>query len=286
MIQRVISTIILWSALVGLIWFFGPQAAVWALALIGLIAQHEFYEILSKRGMQPFNKLGVSLGAAMLLGPYYIGTVLMQWTEPGRTSIFLAINAGILAAAVILCCVRILNEREPQHRVEALLATVFGLVLIPFLLQFFVLVFFLGRNETSGLLLAVWLLAVTKFCDTGALLTGLAIGRTKMAPSISPKKTWEGAAGGVVVSVLVGALLAHLFRGWMPEGFSVGFAAAAAVPVAVFGIIGDLVESMIKRLADVKDSGRTIPGIGGAFDLLDSVLLAAPVGYLIFLAAL
>lgn len=286
MIHRVFSTIALWSTLVGLIWVFGPQAAVWALALIGLIAQHEFYAILSKRGMQPFNKLGVFLGAAMLLGPYYIGTVLMHWAEPGRTSVFLAINSGILAAAILLCCVRILNEREPQHRVEALLATVFGLVLIPFLLQFFVLVFFLGKDETSGLLLAVWLLAVTKFCDTGALLTGMAIGRTKMAPSISPKKTWEGAAGGVVVSVLVGSLLAYLFRNWLPEGFTVAFAAAAAVPVAVFGIIGDLVESMIKRLADVKDSGKTIPGIGGAFDLLDSVLLAAPVGYLIFLAAL
>jgi phosphatidate cytidylyltransferase len=66
----------------------------------------------------------------------------------------------------------------------------------------------------------------------------------------------------------------------------VTIAAAAAIPVAVFGIIGDLVESMIKRLAEVKDSGAMVPGIGGAFDLIDSVLLAAPVGYLIFLIAL
>ncbi|HUG09604.1 MAG TPA: phosphatidate cytidylyltransferase [Opitutaceae bacterium] len=286
MIKRVISTVVLWSGLVGLIWFFGPQAAVWAIALIGVLAQHEFYAILSKRGMQPFNKLGVTLGACMLLGPYYIGTMLMDGSQPGRTSVFLAINTGILAAAILLCCVRILNEREPQHRVEALLATVFGLVLIPFLLQFFVCIFFLGRDVESGLLLAVWLLAVTKFCDTGALLTGLAIGRTKMAPSISPKKTWEGAAGGVLVAVLVGAGLAHLLRDALPEQFTVMIAAAAAIPVAVFGIIGDLVESMIKRLADVKDSGTMVPGIGGAFDLIDSVLLAAPVGYLIFLIAL
>jgi len=285
-IQRVLSTVVLWSALVGLIWFFGPQAAVWAIALIGLLAQHEFYEILSKRGMQPFNKLGVTLGACMLLGPYYIGTLVMHRDAPGLAPTFLALNTGILAAAIILCCVRILNERDPQHRVEALLATVFGLVLIPFLLQFFVCVFFLGKNENSGLLLAVWLLAVTKFCDTGALLTGLAIGRTKLAPSISPKKTWEGAIGGVVVSALVGAGLAYLMRDWLPERFTVPFAAAAALPIAVFGIIGDLVESMIKRLADVKDSGSMVPGIGGAFDLIDSVLLAAPVGYLIFLTAL
>lgn len=286
MIKRVISTVVLWCGLGALIWFFGPQAAVWAIALIGILAQHEFYEILSKRGMQPFNKLGLSLGACMLLGPYYIGTFLMQRGASGITPVFLAVNTGILAAAVILCCVRILNEREPQHRVEALLATVFGLVLIPFMLQFFVCIFFLGHNENSGLLLAVWLLAVTKFCDTGALLTGLAIGRTKMAPSISPKKTWEGAAGGVALSILVGAGLAYGLRGWLPESFSVPFAAAAAVPVAVFGIISDLVESMIKRLADVKDSGGAIPGIGGAFDLIDSVLLAAPIGYLIFLMAL
>ena len=286
MIKRVISTIVLWAALIGLIWFFGPQAAVWAIALIGVLAQHELYSILKKRGMQPFNKLGMSLGAAMLLGPYYIGTFLMSGDDAFRTSVLLALNTGILAIALILCCVRILNEREPQHRVEALLATVFGLVLIPFLLQFFVCIFFVGKDQNSGLLLAVWLLAVTKFCDVGALLTGLAIGRTKLAPSISPKKTWEGAIGGVVVSVLVGAAFAYGFRQWLPEGFTVRFAIAAAVPVAVFGIVSDLVESMIKRMADMKDSGNAIPGIGGAFDLIDSVLLAAPVGYMIFLFSL
>ncbi len=286
MIQRVLSTVVLWSSLIALLLFFGPQAGVWAVALIGLVAQHEFYAILSKRGMQPFNKLGVFLGACMLLGPYYIGTLVMHRDEPGLAPTFLALNTGILAAAVILCCVRILNEREPAHRVEALLATVFGLVLIPFLLQFFVCIFFLGRDEYSGLLLAVWLLAVVKFCDTGALLTGLAFGKTKLAPSISPKKTWEGAAGGIVFAMIVGAGLAFLMRNWLPESFSVPFAAAAAIPIAVLGIIGDLVESMIKRMADVKDSGGAIPGIGGAFDLIDSVLLAAPVAYLIFLTAL
>jgi len=285
-IKRVLSTVVLWSSLIALIWAFGPQAGVWAVALIGLIAQHELYEILSKRGMQPFNKLGIFLGACMLLGPYYIATLVMNRGEPVVAPTFLALNTGILAAAVILCCVRILNEREPEHRVEALLATVFGLVLIPFLLQFFVCIFFLGHDENSGLLLAVWLLAVTKFCDTGALLAGLAFGRTKLAPSISPKKTWEGAIGGVVFAILVGAGLAYLMRNSLPETFTVPFAAAAALPIALFGIISDLIESMIKRFADVKDSGGAIPGIGGAFDLIDSVLLAAPVGYLIFLIAL
>jgi phosphatidate cytidylyltransferase len=100
-----------------------------------------------------------------------------------------------------------------------------------------------------------------------------------MAPHISPRKTWEGAAGGIVVATGVGALVARLGRGVLPAAFTPAHAALISVPLAAIAIVSDLLESVIKRRADIKDSGGGVPGIGGIFDLSDSLILAAPVGY-------
>jgi phosphatidate cytidylyltransferase len=86
----------------------------------------------------------------------------------------------------------------------------------------------------------------------------------------------------VVVSALVGAGLAWGYRAYLPAGFTPLFGALAALPLAGVGVVADLVESVIKRRADIKDAGQTIPGIGGVFDLSDSLILAAPVGWLVF----
>ena len=134
----------------------------------------------------------------------------------------------------------------------------------------------------QGLLLFIWLVAVAKFCDVGALLTGLAFGRHKMAPQISPKKTWEGAAGGVLVSMAVGALVAWLARDHFPTWLTPAVAALLALPLAIVAIVSDLIESIIKRRAAHKDSGAVIPGIGGMFDVSDSLLLTAPLGFFLF----
>ncbi|MBP7143242.1 MAG: phosphatidate cytidylyltransferase, partial [Opitutaceae bacterium] len=134
----------------------------------------------------------------------------------------------------------------------------------------------------TGLVMALWLIAVAKFCDTGALLSGMAFGRHRMAPQISPKKTWEGFAGGLLSAALMGAAIAYFARDYLPAGFSPWLAALIALPIAAVSVVSDLVESIMKRRADVKDSGRTIPGIGGMFDLTDSLILAAPLGYAVF----
>jgi phosphatidate cytidylyltransferase len=117
----------------------------------------------------------------------------------------------------------------------------------------------------------------------GGLLTGLALGRHKMAPSISPKKTWEGTLGGLVFSMGIGAAIAYFASGHLPENLTPTVAALVALPLAVTTVISDLIESAIKRRADIKDAGKLIPGIGGAFDLTDSLILTAPVAYFIFL---
>jgi phosphatidate cytidylyltransferase len=137
-------------------------------------------------------------------------------------------------------------------------------------------------HPSTGLFLLFWLVAVSKLCDTGALLTGLAIGRHTMAPNISPKKTWEGVAGGLLVSVIAGAALAWACRAHLPAAFTPLVGALTALPLAALAIVSDLVESIIKRRADIKDAGQTIPGIGGVFDLSDSLILTAPVGWAVF----
>ena len=108
--------------------------------------------------------------------------------------------------------------------------------------------------------------------DTGAYFTGRAFGRHKLAPVVSPKKTWEGAAGGLVASVLGGLLCRAIFFTEMPISDVVIFAA----PAAVLGQLGDLCESMIKRSTGVKDSGTILYGHGGILDRVDGLLFAVP----------
>ena len=131
---------------------------------------------------------------------------------------------------------------------------------------------------------------VAKFSDIGALLVGKTIGRTKMAPSISPGKTVEGLLGGLGASAGIGALipwlanthLSHLFDfgGWT---FDPSQGALWGLVIAIVSVIGDLIASVLKRLAGMKDSGGAIPGIGGLLDLTDSLILSAPTGYFIIL---
>src|SRR5262249_39667736 len=125
----------------------------------------------------------------------------------------------------------------------------------------------------------VMLLATVMFSDTLAFFCGHALGRHRLAPTISPGKTVEGAAGGL----LGGMLGALLVVPWLP-GLPAAHALALGLVAAALGIAGDLFESLLKRWAGVKDSGRLFPGHGGMLDRLDSLLFAAPVFYYYFYA--
>ena len=114
--------------------------------------------------------------------------------------------------------------------------------------------------------------------DTGAYLTGRALGKHKFFPRISPNKTWEGTIGGIIIGVLI----AYLNHFWF-ENLSVTNWFILGLIITVFGTLGDLVESMFKRAAKVKDSGKIMPGHGGVLDRFDSTLLAAPMVWLYLL---
>jgi phosphatidate cytidylyltransferase len=137
-----------------------------------------------------------------------------------------------------------------------------------------------GNDGRWGMLALASLIATVKMSDTGQYWMGRTFGRHKLAPAVSPGKTWEGAAGGVLFAIGTAWLVFALSR---KSGVTLGDAlpiTSFAIAVAVAGMIGDLAESMLKRDAGVKDSSTWMPGFGGVLDLLDSLLGAAPVAYL------
>jgi phosphatidate cytidylyltransferase len=180
--------------------------------------------------------------------------------------------------AVLLCVVLAVFHALPgpeevgeKARTAAMLAL--GAVYVGGLLAMYPRTLFLPRGEHWVLL---GILAVSAG-DTLAYFTGRALGRTKLAPALSPNKTVEGAAGGLLGSVACSVLYAH---GFLP-GIPAWYAAAAGGAIGLFGQGGDLFESLLKRAAGVKDSGTLFPGHGGIFDRADGILAAGPVLYLL-----
>ena len=268
--KRVFSSTLLWSIVVATMWFLRNNGAIVLGVIVSMLTVREFYVLMRGCGYMPFDKVGTLCGGLITLSP---------WIE-----LHTHVTTGlILALSVVLFSIRLLGERTPENRMESLCSTVFGLLYVSFLLQFFIRIVLPLPGDTISpdgrLLFCLWVIAATKFCDMGGLLTGLAIGRHKMSPQISPKKTWEGAAGGVLASIAIGAALPWFGRAILPPAMTPLMGAILAIPIAVLGIVGDLVESVIKRRANIKDSAAIIPAMGGFFDMSDSLILTAPIGW-------
>lgn len=134
--------------------------------------------------------------------------------------------------------------------------------------------------STSALALAIF---VPKCCDIGAYCTGRLLGRTPMTPVLSPKKTWEGAAGGLALGAMAAILIDRLGPAPLLHR-DVRLELAFAISVGIAGMLGDLAESLIKRDCQQKDASRAVPGFGGVLDIVDSVIFSAPVSYFLILA--
>ena len=182
-----------------------------------------------------------------------------------------------LIVALLVGCAGVVAWRVVDERIENTLAdslaSMFTLLWIPFLASFFVL---LEQADDGWTRVFIVIFAVTG-SDTGALASGMLFGKHKMAPRISPNKTWEGFAGGIVLGTVASSVLAfYILDGAWITGAIVGAAAAVA------GVVGDLAESAIKRDISVKDMSSFLPGHGGILDRIDSMLVAAPVAYVLF----
>ncbi len=280
-VRRSASTVFLW-ALVTAIFLSGWSWAM--LALIGvlmLVATIEYFKMLAAAGVKAFPGFGIALAVVYSLVLY------RHFMLGGDT-----VPAGVDSAAVFIAISGpfILQLRHPIRGMEALQAVamnLLGFVYIAFLFNFTARVTFLapGAGEVAGMvgksgaLLLLWLLAVTKFTDMGAYITGSMIGRHKMIPHISPAKTWEGFGGALVFAQLAGCGLYALFPKELGFLTSWGHVIFLSLILAVLAVVGDLAESIVKRSLSAKDSGRMLPGIGGALDLIDSICFTAPALY-------
>ena len=148
---------------------------------------------------------------------------------------------------------------------------------VPWLLNFIQKINFFPN--VNGPFYVLYFILVTKFSDSGAYAAGSLFGKHKMIPRISPGKTWEGFAGALLVSTGASLIFAWL-AGDKLTGMNWMHAAILGIILSTAAVVGDLIESLFKREAGVKDSGRFFPGIGGILDLLDSLLFNAPLMYL------
>lgn len=252
LIARVATALVFGAVLIGALFFLPAVAAAGVFALLWLAGAWEWGGLarLSPAGRVAY----VLVLAAAMAGARY------AFASAAASSALLAIAAlwwlGVLASLLVY--------REP---ISSPLAAATGvLVLVP---GWYALAYVLERGPRGGLLV-VLALAIVWAADVGAFFAGRWFGRTKLAPAVSPGKTWEGVAGGAILAAIAGLAGAH----WL--GLSAAMLAVLALASALVSVVGDLSVSRLKRNVGVKDSGHWLPGHGGVLDRIDSLTAALP----------
>jgi phosphatidate cytidylyltransferase len=233
----------------------GPLATGIVFGVMSGFAAAEFYAMERREARLPNELFGVAAAA-------FMPVAAALWGLPGLSS----------AATALIAASLVWHTLFRRTRTADTAITVFGALYTGFLLAYLVLI--LATFE-EGLFLSLVLVVSVWVSDVFAYFFGSLLGRHRLAPHISPKKSWEGFAAGAAGTVLVWAL-APL---WPNTTLAWGPAIATGVAVAVASLIGDLAESRMKREAGVKDSGTSLPGHGGFLDRLDSLILVCLVAY-------
>jgi phosphatidate cytidylyltransferase len=272
---------VLWLIAKGGLWVLGTVVVI---VLLGI---REFYQLIEAKGAQPLWGFGMAAGAALpvvgYFGNEYHATILM-------TAVLLAVMVAQVGKAQI------------SQALASISGTFFGIFYVGWLLTHAVTLRNFDQvvaakwgpeaaslyDPQAGAFFLVFVLAAVVLCDAGAYFAGRAWGRRKLAPSISPGKTVEGALGGIVLGT-IGALVCKGIFDLLWPNLSRGLPWALAAPfgfvLSIVGLVGDLVESLLKRDAALKDAGSLLPGMGGILDRIDSALLAIPVMYYLLLGS-
>jgi phosphatidate cytidylyltransferase len=278
------------SILVPYILFVIAWGRLWVLGtviVVVLLAQREFYGLIEDKGAHPITGFGLAAGAALqvvaYLGNEYHVTILLTVT-------------------LLVVMIAQLGRAQITEALASISGTFFGIFYVGWLLshaivlrEFYRVIAMRYRPEDaiaagiapeSGAFLLTFALAVVVWSDAGAYFAGRAYGERKLAPRISPGKTVEGAIGGVLGGTISGLVFKAIFDFFWPELSALvgwGLAIFFGIVLSVAAIVGDLIESLLKRDAQVKDAGAMLPGMGGILDRIDSPLLAIPVMYYMML---
>src|SRR5918993_4994220 len=252
---RLLSGLALGVVALALIWFLDSTALLGVALAVCAIAFHEYERMVEKIGAQ------VPYWTALLATLLACAMVPFEWID----------IESVLAAALLIVALTVRASPRPG---PPMLAATAAAMLAPVYIGL-PLGSLVGVHAMAGKEAVLLLIATVAVSDTAQYYTGRTFGRTPLAPARSPKKTREGAAGGFVIAPL---FLAVAGSYWLPA-YPWWWHATLGLGIVVAGIIGDLFESMLKRAANMKDSGTLIPGHGGVLDRIDALLFAAPVFY-------
>ena len=269
--KRVLFSVIAAPTAILIVYLGGP-ALVALVGVISGIATWEFYRLSRAIGAEPFEGLGITLTALLPVALYAkeLGVTRLPVTAAA------VIAVSTLAAAIWL--------RPPGRKPTLAVAiTILGVIYAGQLSYLYGLryhPYVIGAS--AGAALVTLPLLITWATDVGAYFVGRAMGRSLLAPSISPKKTWAGAVGGLILAVIVAVLyVSYLLRPVANLSMTVSATVAFGAIASIAAQVGDIAESLLKREAGVKDSSSIIPGHGGVLDRFDSMLFVLPVSYLL-----
>ena len=247
----------------------------------------EFFQMTEKIGLKGFTKMSTTVG---LLSFFSVSIPAVCGFDP-----VMPVGELLIIIFIIFGFLRVFNG-DHKEGLGKLFVSIAGLIYIGWTLSFIGKIYFIAGNEMNGRYLLLYLVAVTKSSDIGAFFTGtlshkfLPGGNHKIAPKLSPGKSWEGFVGGVAASIGVAFLLMNLIGPEMTlNGITIITPFVAIVTGAAFatlGFIGDVAESALKRASGSKDSGNTIPGMGGVLDVVDSLTLVSPLFYCLLIVAI
>lgn len=279
MLSRIATAVVLVPIVVALVWW-GPLLLIAALAgVVAVLALFELFDLGDKVGLRAFKKWTYFCAALIFYSQYSEGLAETHFFSEG-VSVVRNAGTGVLSldAALLIfvfgCVALGLATRRPLLEVlPAIAISSAGIFFVALPFSYIVRV---NEMQRVGKQLLLFTLVLIWAGDVLAYFVGKSFGRVKMTPALSPKKTWEGAVANVIAS----ALVAVVFARWMQVDLWTLIAIATAANVG--GQCGDLIESAYKRGAAVKDSGALLPGHGGVLDRIDSLILAAPVVWVLY----
>jgi len=266
--QRVLSAVVFVPILFASIWFGNPWFSI-VVAIAALLGVFEFYSMVSRRGWQPLTFFGTLWTLFFIFNAYYTPKYASDNT-------YIFVTSGLIVLAIALPLVWVLFLRPSGEKaMVSWAASAAGILYMGWLLSYWVLIMNSYGGDWSGRNWVLLALFSTFAVDTTAYFVGRAWGRHKMAPTVSPGKTWEGAVGGLVGAIAAVIILALI----LDIDISYGEMVILGILIAVFAQLGDLAESKLKRSMGVKEAGNLIPGHGGILDRLDSIVFTGVVVY-------